>query len=261
MSLLDFIGGSVPRSTPQLERDIEDAMEDANARWGVEHEADGRHKALAALTVDGDASVGGTLATSGARTLDGRAERTLTATVHNAAAPDGLPYDVEILRLDADADRSLTGIVPAYPNTSQKLLVVNRSGYTITLVHNSSSSSAANRFACPGEADVAIVTGGRAELLYDPASDIWRVFGMSTVIKSIQRGTIDFTGGGTNTPTATITAVNTAKAVLTLLGFTTDTGGAEVRVALTDSTTVTATRNVAVQGAAITAGFQVVEYY
>ena len=71
-------------------------------------------------------------------------------------------------------------------------------------------------------------------------------------IKSIQRGTISVTAG--SSATATITAVNTAKTELRYLG-------AEVnaaRIALTNSTTVTAT-NAGV--ATVVVGFEVTERY
>lgn len=65
-------------------------------------------------------------------------------------------------------------------------------------------------------------------------------------IKSIQRGTISMTSGGSTSGTATITSVDTTKTELRLLGAS---NGSVVdttaisRVVLTNATTVTATRS------------------
>lgn len=81
------------------------------------------------------------------------------------------------------------------------------------------------------------------------------------IIKSVQRGTITI-ANGTVSNTATIPAVNTAKSSLTYLGaqFTaiavTD---YRARLALTNGTTVTATRIGNTD--AITVGYEVVEWY
>lgn len=81
----------------------------------------------------------------------------------------------------------------------------------------------------------------------DPSADTtnWTLFGASK-IKSIQRGTIMLSGANT-TATSTVTAVVTGKAELRMLGARAPSSGAtdapEVSVALTNSTTITATRS------------------
>jgi hypothetical protein len=63
-------------------------------------------------------------------------------------------------------------------------------------------------------------------------------------IRSIQRGTIVI-GSGTVTNTATISAVNTASAVVRMVGAHIDNGGSGdgfAYLVLTNSTTITATR-------------------
>ena len=84
-------------------------------------------------------------------------------------------------------------------------------------------------------------------------------------IKLIQRGTITLSpGGGNASGTATITAVDTAKTIISSLGASADSSGSYagfLRVALTNSTTVTMYYIGAGIGATMTAGFQVVEYY
>jgi len=79
----------------------------------------------------------------------------------------------------------------------------------------------------------------------DPSSDTtnWALFGPSK-IKSIQRGTITVPNS-TTSATATVTAVVTGKAELRMLGASTtsgETAAPELRVTLTNSTTITATR-------------------
>ena len=71
-------------------------------------------------------------------------------------------------------------------------------------------------------------------------------------IKSIQRGTISVASG--SSATATITAVNTAKTELRYLGAEV----ASARIALTNSTTVTATNG---SGATVVVGFEITERF
>lgn len=81
----------------------------------------------------------------------------------------------------------------------------------------------------------------------------------SGVIKSIQRGTITIAVGGANTQTATITAVVVAKTRLAHLGQTATAAGATARIALTDTTTITATRDNAFNANEITVSYEAVE--
>lgn len=88
-------------------------------------------------------------------------------------------------------------------------------------------------------------------------------------VKIVQRGTIAVTGTATSA-TATITAVNTANAVVFYDGFTTSNNGAMSAVspkdycftlALTNSTTITATRAGNSSNNTYTIAFEVVEYW
>ena len=79
------------------------------------------------------------------------------------------------------------------------------------------------------------------------------------VIRSIQRGTIVLSGVASNT--ATITAVDTTKSRLCLLGLLTDQTAADrihTHLVLTNATTVTATRGLGTGD--VTVSFEVVEY-
>lgn len=109
--------------------------------------------------------------------------------------------DVTVLRIDATAARDITGIAaPATvfemttgtPEQQQRLMVlVNRSDYTITLKHSSSSSTSANRFDCPGQVDFKLLKRACAWVWYDSGSAVWRV---------VSQPALDY---GTYTPTIT----------------------------------------------------------
>ena len=81
------------------------------------------------------------------------------------------------------------------------------------------------------------------------------------IIKSIQRATITFAAA--TTATATITSVDTTKALLSHLGVVAGAGNSftndSIRLELTNATTVTATRAGA-SGTPIV-GFEVIEYF
>lgn len=80
-------------------------------------------------------------------------------------------------------------------------------------------------------------------------------------IKSVQRGVITLSMGvGSNT--ATITSVDTSKSMIFYLGVAGDataTNNIEARVALTNATTVTATRDGTTNSSGV--GYQVVEFF
>lgn len=86
----------------------------------------------------------------------------------------------------------------------------------------------------------------------------------TAVIKSLQRGTISFTNGGSDSPTATITAVDGGRSSLKHLGATTN-GATNIGIRLImatsqNVTTVQATRDSAFNSFAVTVGFEVLEY-
>lgn len=85
----------------------------------------------------------------------------------------------------------------------------------------------------------------------------------SSGIKSIQRGTISITGGALNqTATATISSVSTAKSVLNFLGVTStdDSVRSISRIVLTNSDTVTATRNLGSTFNPTIVSYEVIEF-
>lgn len=97
------------------------------------------------------------------------------------------------------------------------------------------------------------------------AGDIQQYPAPSTnVINSIQYGTATISSGNTS-GTATITSVDTSKAVLIMLGYTSDSASESpreylIRITLTNATTVTATKNTAGTGITSVVSFVVVEF-
>src|SRR5574341_298628 len=122
--------------------------------------------------------------------------------------------DVTVVRIDLDAARTITGIQAPETRFAQEtgtpeqvqsfLVLVNRSSFTLTLAHDSSSSSSANRLLCPGATDFALLRAGAVMVWYDSGSANWRV--ISTDIQATS---------GTFTPTLTSVANITNKTAYT----------------------------------------------
>lgn len=89
--------------------------------------------------------------------------------------PTGLA-NASLIRISSSAAYNLTGIVA--PSGSKELLLVNVGTFTITL-KDEITSTAANRFVCPGGVDVALVSRGSVRLWYDLTSTRWRPIGKS----------------------------------------------------------------------------------
>ncbi len=82
------------------------------------------------------------------------------------------------IRQAISANVQLTGI-NGNPNTGGRMLRIVNLGAanTITLVHESGSSTAANRFSLPGNANLVIPINGTTDLWYDGTSQRWRYAG------------------------------------------------------------------------------------
>lgn len=99
----------------------------------------------------------------------------ITADTHNYA-----PYNhatTDTFRLTTDASRTLTGLAGGVDG--RRVLLVNGGSFTLTLAHQSTSSAAANRFACPGSATLTLGAGDAALLSYDGTASRWRVVASS----------------------------------------------------------------------------------
>ncbi len=77
-------------------------------------------------------------------------------------------------RLSTDASRNLTGI--AAPEQATQHLLCNVGSFDLVLVHDA-TSTAANRFYCPGSANVTLGANDNARIWYDETSSRWRVEG------------------------------------------------------------------------------------
>lgn len=152
----------------------------------VEHKDDGTHSAVTADSVTTPSLVG-PCAVSGRTTLENlaiSASAVFTPSQITANQNDYNPFvsgkaaleHALVLRISSDAARTITGF--AAPSTAQPLLLlVNTGEFTISLSHQSSSSSADNRIDCPGAANFSLTQKKCAWIWYDQESDNWRVIG------------------------------------------------------------------------------------
>lgn len=78
-----------------------------------------------------------------------------------------------VLRISATGAVNVTGLIAA--TTAQAILVCNIGGFAITFTHADALSVAANRFRCPGAANVVLATLDSRWIWYDPTSAVWQV--------------------------------------------------------------------------------------
>jgi hypothetical protein len=86
-----------------------------------------------------------------------------------------LTSTTRILRCSTDASRNLTGITGG--ESGRRLTLSNVGAQNLVLVHDA-TSTAANRFLCPGSANLTINANDSADLWYDATSSRWRVIGV-----------------------------------------------------------------------------------
>lgn len=77
-----------------------------------------------------------------------------------------------IIRISSDAARNITGFVAT--SSGDARLLVNTGSFTITLVHQSSNSSANNRIICVGSANLEVQSQGSVVVYYDAIDSRWR---------------------------------------------------------------------------------------
>ena len=92
---------------------------------------------------------------------------TLSASVNNWSIGTG-----DIFRISASAAVNVTGIVAG--TSGQTALLVNVGSFAITLKHQSSSSTSANRITTPWAGDFVMPAGVSAVIYYDGTSATWR---------------------------------------------------------------------------------------
>lgn len=81
---------------------------------------------------------------------------------------------VRNIRLSANAGLSITGL-SAGQTTGRLIRLFNIGSNAITIAHESGSSSAANRFLCPGSSNFSLAANAAVDLWYDGASSRWRL--------------------------------------------------------------------------------------
>lgn len=79
-----------------------------------------------------------------------------------------------VLRVSTDASRNLTGLTAPSPARPKRVLLLNVGANALVLKHDQ-TSTAANRFYTPNNADYTIAQNSGALLEYDPTSSRWRV--------------------------------------------------------------------------------------
>lgn len=92
----------------------------------------------------------------------------------NNYAPTGFG-SARVLRLATDASRTLTGYSNA--TNGNRVTFTNIGAQDLVLAHESGSSTAGNRFLCPGAGNVTLNTMDSVGLWYDTLSSRWRVRG------------------------------------------------------------------------------------
>ena len=93
----------------------------------------------------------------------------ITASQHNYAAINGARWG----RIASTAAFQITGFSGGV--SGLRRLVTNVGSYNITIMHQSSSSSAENRVLCPGNASFVLNANDSCEMIYDGDSGRWRV--------------------------------------------------------------------------------------
>lgn len=87
--------------------------------------------------------------------------------------PTGLA-SAAVIRASTDASRNLTGLVGG--SDGRVVLLGNVGAFDLVLKHDA-TSTAANRFYCPNNADKTLNQNASAWLMYDTTSSRWRVVG------------------------------------------------------------------------------------
>lgn len=79
-------------------------------------------------------------------------------------------------RWNSDAARDITGLSLAGNQDGSTFVVINVGSNNITLKHQDTNSTEANRFLCSTGADIVLAASQSAELIYDATTQRWRAF-------------------------------------------------------------------------------------
>ena len=159
--------------------------------WGIQHDGNGKHTAITgdSITVTGNLDcvghrVGGPSRIAASAGVTAPA---LSASVNNYAPKDEsavrTSQDSIIIKLSSAGAYNITGLIAPTAGDYAlrdfvRLFLLNGSAYTLTLVHNSGSSTSTNRFSCPGGANFALRTSASVRVMYYPAAGNWIVEGI-----------------------------------------------------------------------------------
>lgn len=100
--------------------------------------------------------------------------------------PTGLST-ADLIRASTDASRNLTGIVA--PTTGRAMILANVGSSDLVLKHDV-TSTAANRFYCPDNADVTVKRNTAVIIYYDATVSRWRVVGGTGGSVIVQEGDV-----------------------------------------------------------------------
>jgi hypothetical protein len=114
------------------------------------------------------------------RTFDARTPSALSAQANNYD-PTGFGF-TNLLRQDLTGSQTITGFAAPTSSDNGDFHIVNIDAGSdeLTLAHESTSSTAANRILCPGGTNLVLGPGESAHLVYDETSARWRVVAVNS---------------------------------------------------------------------------------
>lgn len=174
-----------------VQEELDHVLSGIGGIFTVEHKQTGKHSDITADTVEfntggevkGDFQVNAqTRLLRGPLLLDPTGNEVHIAglrpasfsTNQNNYAPGGIANAV-MVEMEPTADVDLTGVSASSFRRKRLLLIGNRGNTFLRLRHNSSSSTAANRFGLPANGDWLLGPQGYGLLYYDVGSQIWRL--------------------------------------------------------------------------------------
>lgn len=146
-------------------------------------------------TFNGTTTLGGPLRVAEAYRLDNTVSPSQITSDQNDYAPTG-HGSATAFRVSTDAARSITGL--AGGTSGREVRITNIGSFSVKLVDESSSSTAANRFALPY--DITIPPDGTVQLRWDSTTSRWRAIGSTPFRESVvilTHDVADGTDGGT----------------------------------------------------------------
>jgi len=136
------------------------------------------------------------LAASGTFSLSGDISPAQLTANTNDWAPTGFASAYAV-NVSTSANISLTGL--AGGTDGREVMLVNTTAYTLTISHESGSSTAANRFTCSGSASAVLRQNDAMQFRYDGATSRWRAVGNTIRLDSTGTiyGALGIANGGT----------------------------------------------------------------